>query len=127
MFCYIGIMEKLILLFVGFFSLTIYSYSQPNKPIVSEGVYTKEADYADLIVYHLNSKHNTFNARFEWTTPKAPFEGIKLKGNESKFTFLMTVSEFIKQMEWEGWELHSWSARGLGRNFTQSQYLFRKE
>lgn len=59
--------------------------------------------------------------------PKAPIEDLRLIGNELNFTFKLTVSEFIKQMELKGWELHSWSARGTGKNYTQSQYLFRKE
>ena len=69
--------KKLILLFIGFVSLTIFSYSQPNKPIVSEGLFTKVAEYAELIVDGVNKKSTNFQGYFEYSTDKPPIEGEK--------------------------------------------------
>ena len=72
-------MEKLILLFIAFVSISSYSYSQPNKPIVSEGLFTKVADYAELIVNSPNRNLDSFKGYLEYSTDTHPIQGISVK------------------------------------------------
>lgn len=120
-------MKKLLLLITAFVSFTTYSYSQPNKPIVGEGVFSKTAEYAELILYYINKNPTFFQASFEFTTPSAPIEGDKCAKKLPICNYPMTVPQFIKQMEIKGWELIS-SSVGYGGSFKKTyQYLFRKE
>ena len=100
---YISDMKKLIILFIAFVSLSYYSYSQPNKPIVSEGVFSKTAEYAELILSDINKKPTFFHASFEYTTSSAPIQGEKCSNRLPICNYRMTVPEFIKQMEIKGW------------------------
>jgi hypothetical protein len=120
-------MKNPILLFISFVSLTTYSYCQPNKPIVSEGLYTKVADYAELILSDINKKPTFFRASFEYTTSSAPIQGEKCSKKALICNYRMTVPEFVKQMEIKGWQIIS-SSVGDGGGFTKTyQYLFRKK
>ena len=48
-----------------FFFYFLYSNSQPNKPIIGEGVFNKTAEYAELITSELNKKASFLNRGFQ--------------------------------------------------------------
>ena len=117
-------MEKLILLFISFVSISSYSYSQPNKPIVSEGLFTKVADYAELIVNSPNRNLDSFKGYLEYSTDTHPIQGTKCQRGICEYP--MNVTKFIKEMESNGWTLVS-SSVATRQDLSYSQYLFRKE
>lgn len=119
--------KKLILLFIGFVSLTTFSYSQPNKPIVSEGLFTKVAEYAELIVDGVNKKSTNFQGYFEYSTDKPPIQGEKCSKKAPVCEYPMSVPQFIKEMKMKGWTLVSSSTQNGGGIMRHFQYLFRKE
>ena len=120
-------MKNLITLFSGYVFFSIHSYSQPNKPIVGQGLFTETAQYAELILSDINKKPRSFQASFEYTTPSAPIEGDKCSRKSTICNYRMTLPEFIKQMEIKGWQLISSSVRDGGGFIKTYQYLFRKE
>ena len=117
-------MEKLIHLFIAFVSISSYSYSQPNKPIVSEGLFTKVADYAELIVNSPNRTLDSFIGYLEYSTDTHPIKGMKCQRGICEYP--MNVRKFIKEMESNGWTLVS-SSVATKQDLSYSQYLFRKE
>ena len=113
-------------LFIILFSF-LYSHSQPNKPIVGEGVFTKTAEYAELIISGINKKPSFFRASFEYTTPSAPIEGEKCAKRLRICNYSMSVPQFIDQMEIKGWQLISSSIGDSGNQTKTYKYLFRRE
>jgi hypothetical protein len=119
-------MKKLVLLFLAFVFFTIYSYSQPNKPIVNEGVFVKVADYAELIVYGSNTSPESFTGFFEYSIDTPPIKSKKCHKKHAKCYYTISVMRFVKEMENKGWTIVS-SSTGDGDNGAFYQYLFRKE
>ena len=118
-------MKKYCLIIV-FFSFYL-SNSQPNKPIIGEGVFNKTAEYAELITSELNKKASFFRASFQYTTQSAPIDGEKCAKTSPICNYPMSVPQFINQMELKGWELIL-SSIVDGDNYKKTyKYLFRKE
>tara|TARA_B100000900_G_scaffold97202_1_gene80256 strand:+ start:2430 stop:2786 length:357 start_codon:yes stop_codon:yes gene_type:complete len=117
---------KIYCLIIVFFSF-FFSNSQPNKPIIGEGVFNKNAEYAELIISELNKKASFFRASFQYTTSSAPIDGEKCAKTSSICNYTMTVSQFISKMEINGWELISSSIIDGGNYKKTYKYLFRKE
>ena len=112
---------------IVFFFYFLYSNSQPNKPIIGEGVFIKTAEYAELITSELNKKASFFRASFKYSTPSAPIHGEKCAKKLPICNYPMSVPQFINQMETKGWKLIS-SSIVDGGNYTKTyKYLFRKE
>tara|TARA_B100000927_G_scaffold276679_1_gene257682 strand:- start:354 stop:710 length:357 start_codon:yes stop_codon:yes gene_type:complete len=114
---------SLIIVFFSFF----FSNSQPNKPIIGDGLYNKTAEYAELITSELNKKASFFRASFQYTTTSAPIDGEKCAKTSPICDYAMTVPQFINKMEIKGWELISSSIDDGGGNKKTYKYLFRKE
>ena len=113
-------------LIIVFFSF-LFSNSQPNKPIIGEGVFNKTAEYAELITSELNKKATFFRASFKYSTPSAPIDGEKCAKKLPICNYPMSVAQFINKMEINGWELISSSIIDGGNNTKTYKYLFRKE
>ena len=112
---------------IVFFFYFLFSNSQPNKPIIGEGVFNKSAEYAELITSELNKKASFFRASFQYSTPSAPIDGEKCAKKSPICNYPMSVPQFINQMEIKGWELISSSIVNGGNNTKTYKYLFRKE
>ena len=91
-------MKKYCLIIV-FFSF-LFSNSQPNKPIIGEGVFNKTAEYAELTTSESNKKASFFRASFQYSTPSAPIDGEKCA---KKLTIEFTVQEiFFPRSKYQG-------------------------
>ena len=103
-------MKKLRLLFIAFVSLSNYSYSQ---------------EYAELIAHGPNRNPDSFKGYLEYSSDTPPIQSSNCK-KSLICEYPMSVMQFIKEMELNGWTLESTSV-AYSEHGSYSQYFFRKE